>query len=62
MYAASSPNTGGGSGLPTMSPLSQFGGSSSFGSSYGRSAFGYPGAQDPSQQPFQQQSGTASLI
>lgn len=65
MYAASSPNAGGGSGLPTMSSLPQFGGingSSSFGSSYGRSAFGYSGAQDPSQQPFQQQGGTASLI
>ncbi|KIK44663.1 hypothetical protein CY34DRAFT_802425 [Suillus luteus UH-Slu-Lm8-n1] len=65
MYAASSSNAGGGSGLPTMSSLPQFGGingSSSFGSSYGRGAFGYPGAQDPSQQPFQQQSGTASLI
>ncbi|KAG2141245.1 ANTH domain-containing protein [Suillus clintonianus] len=65
MYAASSPNAGGGSGLPTMNSLPQFGGfngSSSFGSNYGRGAFGYPGAQDPSQQPFQQQSGTASLI
>ncbi|KAG2338437.1 ANTH-domain-containing protein [Suillus weaverae] len=65
MYAASSPNAGSGSGLSTMSSLPQFGGingSPSFGSSYGRSAFGYPGAQDPSQQPFQQQSGTASLI
>lgn len=65
MYAASSPNAGGGSGLPTMSSLPQFGGingSSSFESSYGRSAFGYSGAQDSSQQPFQQQSGTASLI
>ncbi|KAG2092552.1 ANTH domain-containing protein [Suillus cothurnatus] len=65
MYAASLPNAGGGSVLPTMSSLPQFSGmngSSSFGSSYGRSPFGYPGAQDPSQQPFQQQSGTASLI
>ncbi|KAG1850701.1 ANTH domain-containing protein [Suillus subluteus] len=65
MYAASSLNAGGGSVLPTMGSLSQFSGingSSSFGSSYGRSPFGYPGAQDPSQQPFQQQSGTASLI
>ncbi|KAG1811502.1 ANTH domain-containing protein [Suillus subaureus] len=65
MYAASSLNAGGGSVLPTMSSLSQFSGingSSSFGSSYGRSPFGYPGVQDPPQQPFQQQSGTASLI
>ncbi|KAG1831380.1 ANTH domain-containing protein [Suillus variegatus] len=65
MYAASSPNAGGGSVLPTMSSLPQFSGtngSSSFASSYGRSPFGYPGAQDPSQQSFQQQTGTASLI
>lgn len=65
MYSTSSPNAGGGSMQPTMGSLPQFGainGSSSFGSSYGRGAFGYPGAQDPSQQPFQQQSGTASLI
>ncbi|KAG1723828.1 ANTH domain-containing protein [Suillus paluster] len=65
MYGTSSPSAGGGSMLSTMSSLPQFGainGSSSFGSSYGRGAFGYPGAQDPSQQPFQQQSGTTSLI
>ncbi|KAG2367999.1 ANTH domain-containing protein [Suillus spraguei] len=60
MYATSSLNAGGGSVLPTMSSLAQFSGIN--GSSYGRSPFGYPGAQDPSQQPFQQQSGTASLI
>ncbi|OJA21543.1 hypothetical protein AZE42_03235 [Rhizopogon vesiculosus] len=67
MYSMSSPSAGG-SALPTTSSLPQFGainGSSSFGSSYGSSAFGSsfnPVVQDPSRQPFQQQSGTASLI
>ncbi|KAG2150293.1 ANTH domain-containing protein [Suillus bovinus] len=65
MYTTSLPNAGGGSVLPIMGSLPQFSGtneSSPFASSYGRSPFGYPGAHDPSQQPFQQQTGTASLI
>jgi len=66
MYAMSSQNAGGGSALPTTSSLPQFGatnGSSSFGSSYGSGPFPFNSvSQDPSRQPFQQQSGTASLI
>jgi hypothetical protein len=66
MYAMSSQSVGSGSTLPTTSSLPQFGGmngSSSLGFSHGGGAFGFnPVAHDPSRQPFQQQSGTASLI
>lgn len=66
MYAMSSPNAGGEPVLSTTGSLPQFGGINGFsssGSGYGSGALGFNStAQDPSRQPFQQQSGTASLI